>query len=149
MSRKSRLGGRLLDKGGSENMENKFTFEYAHICESTIVASNGNFSIINIFNQITAESFPAVHPSLTVVLGVSGAEGEYEVNVRIKKVVEEHPAVEQLLPNKMKIPKFPAQGRLFVNFSPLMINSAGTYEIAISVSGQTKKLLFEAKNAPK
>jgi len=133
MSRKSRLGGRLLDKGGSENMENKFTFEYAHICESTIVASNGNFSIINIFNQITAESFPAVHPSLTVVLGVSGAEGEYEVNVRIKKVVEEHPAVEQL----------------FVNFSPLMINSAGTYEIAISVSGQTKKLLFEAKNAPK
>lgn len=130
-------------------MENKITIEFAHICENVIVAKNGNLSIINIFNQINADNFPAIHPSLTVVIGALGAEGEYEVNIQIKKKGEEQPIATQLLPNKMKIPKFPAQGRLIVNFSPLMIKSAGNYEITISIAGQTKTLFFEAKQVQK
>lgn len=126
-------------------MENKTTIDFAHICESVIVAQNGNLSIINIFNQIKSSSFPAVHPNLTVVIGATGEEGEYEVNIQIKKKGEEKPVNSQLLPNKMKIPKSPAQGRLFINFSPLVIESAGNYEIIISIAGQTKTLGFEAK----
>ncbi|MDD5739064.1 MAG: hypothetical protein PHY72_04075 [Candidatus Pacebacteria bacterium] len=130
-------------------MENKITIEFAHICENVIVANNGNLSIINIFNQINADIFPAVHPSLTVVIGATGEEGEYEVNIQIKKQGEEQPVATQLLPSKMKIPKLPAQSRLFVKFSPLAIKSAGNYEIIISIAGQIKKLFFEAKQIQK
>lgn len=129
-------------------MENKITIDFAHICENVIVANNGNLSIINIFNQISADNFPAVHPVLFVVIGATGDEGEYEVNVKIEKQGEE-PVVTQILPNKMKIPKPPAQGRLFVKFSPLVIRSAGNHEITISILGQTKKLFFEAKQTQK
>lgn len=125
-------------------MENKITIDFGHICENVIVAQNGNLSIINIFNQISADNFPAIHPVLFVVIGATGDEGEYEVSVQIKKQGEE-PITTQILPNKMKIPKFPAEGRLFVKFSPLVIKSAGNYEITISIMGQTKKLFFDAK----
>ncbi len=126
-------------------MENKIIIEFAHICENVIVAKNDNLSIINIFNQINADNFPAVHPSLVVVIGAIGTEGEYEVNIQIKKKEGEQLVAPQLLTNKMKIPKFPAQGRLFIKFSPLVIKSDGNYEITISVAGQTKTLFFEAK----
>lgn len=127
-------------------MENKITIDFAHICENVIVANNGNLSIINVFNQISANNFPAVHPVLFVVIGATGNEGEYEVSIRIEKQGEENPIIlQQVLPNKMKIPKPPAQGRLFVKFSPLVIKSAGNYEITISILGHDKKLFFEAK----
>lgn len=130
-------------------MENKITIEFAHICENVIVAQNGNLSIINIFNQITASNFPAVHPKLTVVIGATGDEGEYEVNVEIKKRGEDEPLVAQTLPYKMKVPKSPSQGRLYIIFSPFEIKSMGNYEIIISVAGQTRKLFFEAKQIQK
>ena len=128
-------------------MNEKFRIEFAHICEDVILAKNGNLSIINIFNRINADNFPAIHSKLTVVIGATGEEGKYEVSVQIKKTGEEQPVVMQSLPNKMDIPKFPAQGRLFINFSPFVIKSAGSYEITISVSGQTKTLFFEAKQS--
>src|SRR3989338_7248419 len=102
-------------------MENKIKIDFGHICENVIVAQNGNLSIINIFNQINADNFPAVHPVLFVVIGANGEVGEYEVSVKIKKKEEKEPIITQTLPNKMKIPKSPAQGRLFVKFSPLVI----------------------------
>jgi len=126
-------------------MENKITIEFAHICENVIVAQNGNLSIINIFNQINAKSFPAIHSNLTVVVGAGGEEGEYEVNIQIINT-QDYKLISSLkAPIKMKIPKSPAQGRLFVNFSPLVIPSDGYYEINISIGGQTKKLYFQVK----
>lgn len=129
-------------------MKNKITIDFAHICENVIVSNNGNLSIINIFNQISADNFPALHPVLFVVFGATGDEGEYEVNIKIEKQGEKS-ITTPTLPNKMKIPKPPAQGRLFVKFSPLLIKSAGNYEITISILGQTKKLFFEAKPTQK
>ncbi len=126
-------------------MDNKVTIEFAHICENVIVAKNGNLSIINIFNQINAANFPAIHPSFTIVIGATGDEGEHEVNIQIKKQEDEQAVLDKALPNKMKIPEFPAQGRLFVTFSPLVTNLPGNYEIIISIADQTKILYFEVK----
>lgn len=123
--------------------------EFAHICENVIVAKNGNLSIINIFNQINADAFPAVHPNLTVVISASGEEGEYEVNIEIKRKEDDKSIMTQRLPNKIKIPKLPAQGRFFINFSPLVLSLAGHYEIIVSIAGQTKTLNFEAKQIQK
>ncbi|OGD31877.1 hypothetical protein A3C91_00370 [Candidatus Azambacteria bacterium RIFCSPHIGHO2_02_FULL_52_12] len=130
-------------------MENKIIIEFAHICENVIVANNGNLSIVNIFNQISSSNFPAIHPVLFIVVGATGDEGEYEVNIQIKKEGDERPVTTQTLPDKMKIPKFPAQGRLFVKFSPLVLKFAGSYKIIISIAGQTKILFFEAKQVIK
>jgi hypothetical protein len=126
-------------------MENKITIEFAHICENVLVANNGNLSIINIFNQIISSNFPAIHPIFFIVVGATGDEGDYEVDIEIKKEGNEKSVITQTF--KMKIPKSPAQGRLFVKFSPLILESAGSYKIVISIAGQTKTLFFEAKQA--
>ena len=125
------------------------TIEFAHICENVIVANNGNLSIVNIFNQISSSNFPAIHPVLFIVVGATGDEGEYEVNIQIKKGGDEKPITTQTLSKKMKIPKSPAQGRLFVKFSPLVLESVGSYKIIVSIAGQTKILFFEAKQITK
>lgn len=130
-------------------MENKITIEFAHICENIIVAKNGNLSIINIFNQIGAKSFPAVHPIFYIVVGAAGDEGEYDVKIQIKKEGAEEPIVNQTLPDRIKIPKSPGQGRLYIKFSPIVLKSDGNHDAVITILGQTKKLFFEVKQITK
>lgn len=126
-------------------MENKITIEFAHICENVIVAKNGNLSIINIFNQIGAKSFPAVHPIFYIVVGVTGDKGEHDVKVQIKKEGAEKSIVDQTLPDKIIIPESPGQGRLYIKFSPIILESEGNHDAVITILGQTKKLFFEVK----
>lgn len=43
---------------------------FFHICESAIVEQgSGNLSIIGIFENLNAQSFPAMHPTMSVVVG--------------------------------------------------------------------------------
>src|SRR3989338_876014 len=43
---------------------------FLHICENAIVEQgSGNLSIIGIFENINAQSFPAMHPTMSVVVG--------------------------------------------------------------------------------
>ena len=139
----------MSGRGGSRNkiMENKITIEFAHICENVIVAKNGNLSIINIFNQINANNFPAVHPQMFVVIGVYGKTGEYPVNIKIIKKGEEIPFLDFKPEINMRVPEFPAQGRFFAKLSPIIFKSVGFYEVDIYIEDQNKKLYFSVNKA--
>jgi hypothetical protein len=56
------------------------------ICESVIVAFNGQISLINLTPEITSTAFPAIHPKLTVLVGISGDNGSYNEKVEIVSV---------------------------------------------------------------
>jgi len=126
-------------------MENNIKIEFGHICENIIIATSGNLSVINIFNQINATTFPAVHPILFILVGASGEEGEYELSLEIKNRKTGESILKKPIPNKIKIPKPPNQGRLAIRLSPLEIPSAAIYDVVISIGGSKKELFFEAK----
>ena len=43
---------------------------FLHVCESAIVEQGtGNLSIISIFENLNAQNFPAMHPTMSVVVG--------------------------------------------------------------------------------
>jgi len=56
---------------------------FLHFCESAIVEQGtGNLSIINIFENINAQSFPALHPTMSVVAGFENNNpGIYDVEL--------------------------------------------------------------------
>lgn len=43
---------------------------FLHVCEGAIIEQgSGNLSIIGIFENINAQNFPAMHPTMSVVVG--------------------------------------------------------------------------------
>ena len=56
------------------------------ICESVIVAFNGQLSLINLTSEITSTAFPAIHPKLTILVSIFGAGGTYDEKIEIVSI---------------------------------------------------------------
>lgn len=56
---------------------------FLHVCENAIVEQGtGNLSIIGIFENINATSFPATHPTMSIVIGFENNNpGIYDVEL--------------------------------------------------------------------
>ena len=56
---------------------------FLHICENAIVEQgSGNLSIIGIFENLNAQNFPAMHPSMTIVAGFENKNpGVYDIEL--------------------------------------------------------------------
>jgi hypothetical protein len=56
---------------------------FFHICEKAIIEQGtGNVSVIGIFNNINAKTFPAIHPQMTIVAGFEvDKKGTYDVEL--------------------------------------------------------------------
>ncbi|MFA6177442.1 MAG: hypothetical protein WC694_00930 [Candidatus Paceibacterota bacterium] len=129
-------------------MEKNIYIDFTHICENVIDAKNGNLSLINIFNQITSSNFPAVYSQMYVVVGGRGIKGEYPVSIKIEnKTTGKIVVREQVLPNKIIIPEDTGEGRLYIKFSPLILETEGKYEIMLSIEGESKNLFFDVKSS--
>ena len=64
--------------------------KYLHICETAIFEhGNESLSMINIFNDIYCERFPATHPQLTIVILAQGESGEHKINIVFSDKEEE------------------------------------------------------------
>jgi hypothetical protein len=51
---------------------------FLHFCENAIVEQgSGNLSMIGVFENINAQSFPAVHPVMAIVAGFEADAGMY------------------------------------------------------------------------
>jgi hypothetical protein len=120
---------------------------FAHICENVIVANNNNLSVINIFNQVISQNFPALHPKIVIVVGTKGEEGEYPVNIKITKEEESQPMMEIKNGTIMKINGDVGQGRFIATFAPVAFKSSGTYNVDITIGDQSKRLIIEAKSS--
>lgn len=55
---------------------------FLHICDSAILEQGtGKVSVIGIFENINAESFPAMHPGMSIVIGFEGDPNNYDVEI--------------------------------------------------------------------
>lgn len=56
---------------------------FFHVCDTVILEEGtGKFSIIGVFENINAESFPAMHPSMAIAVGLENKNpGLYDVEL--------------------------------------------------------------------
>lgn len=131
-------------------MEN-IKLNFAHICENVILDKNGNLSIINIFNQINAVAFPAVHPKMVIIIGVGRIESKEEERCSLKIKISPMGEIMDVIPEVNKDIEFNKgveEVRFFANFSPVVFPKAGFYEVSVSVSGASKRnIRFEVKSS--
>ena len=58
----------------------KLSVEFMHVCENAIIEQGtGNITVVCIFQNINAENFPALHPTMDIVVGFEGEPGAYEI----------------------------------------------------------------------
>jgi hypothetical protein len=53
-------------------------------------------TLVGTFNQISARTFPACHPSLVVFLALTGGQGEYDIQLRLRLSDGEHSTILEL-----------------------------------------------------
>jgi hypothetical protein len=55
---------------------------FLHICDTAIIDKlTGKVSIVGIFENINASSFPAIHPTMSVVAGFEADPGSYDIEI--------------------------------------------------------------------
>jgi len=106
---------------------------FLHFCESAIVEQGtGNLSIINVFENINAQSFPALHPSMTIVAGFENNNpGIYDVEL-------------VFLDEKAEILKLPTKVNIGVNGRGNWIYKIVGYQIPLEMT-QKIKLNYEGE----
>jgi hypothetical protein len=100
------------------------------ICESVIVAFNGQISLINLTPEITSTAFPAIHPKLTILVGISGDSGTYEEKVEIISVNDDR--VIAAVNGKVEI-KGVGGNNFIATFINTVFQNEGKYWIKVTV----------------
>jgi hypothetical protein len=106
---------------------------FLHFCESAIVEQGtGNLSIINVFENINAQSFPALHPSMTIVAGFENNNpGIYDVEIIF-------------LDETAEIVKIQSKVNIGINLKGNFITKIAMYQIPREAT-QKIKLNYEGK----
>jgi hypothetical protein len=107
--------------------------DFFHVCESAILEQGtGNVSIIGIFGNINAQSFPALHPSMAVVVGFENNNpGIYDFELVFLDEVGE-------------ILKIPTKVNIGTNLKGISANKIAMYQIPREAT-QKIKLNYEGK----
>lgn len=106
---------------------------FFHVCEGAIIEQgSGNLSIIGIFENINAQTFPAMHPTMSVVVGFENNNpGLYDTEL-------------EFLDEKGGILKVPAQINVGINGKCNWIYKIIGYQIPRELT-QKIKLNYEGK----
>ena len=106
---------------------------FFHICDTAMFEnSTGKLSIVGVFENVNAEQFPAVQPSMAFVVGFeSDKAGEYDVDLQI---VDE---TENILKTQAKITIGPnLRGNWVHKLAMYTIPKEATHKIILSQGGE-------------
>ncbi|KKR42934.1 hypothetical protein A2356_02100 [Candidatus Nomurabacteria bacterium RIFOXYB1_FULL_39_16] len=106
---------------------------FFHVCENALIEQGtGNISIIGIFENINAQNFPAMHPSMSIVVGFENKNpGIYDVEF-------------EFLDEKGTILKIPAKVNIGTNGRGNFLNKIVGYQIPRELT-QKIKLNYEGE----
>jgi hypothetical protein len=101
------------------------------VCENVILSFNGQMSLINLISDISAKNFPAVHPKLTVVIGITGDSGIYDEKIEVVSAIDNKTIA--LVSGKAEINT--VKGNNFIaNFLNIVFPQEGKYWIKVSIN---------------
>lgn len=90
-----------------------------------ITAESGNLNIIGIFENISAQKFPAIHPRFSIVAEVETDEGLHTISLSVKRGEKEMGRMEKTFPGK--------RHRWIHNFVGYSFEEEGEYKFEIYV----------------
>lgn len=105
---------------------------FIHICEKAFNGATGNLNIIEIFENISSNSFPAVHPFFSLVAGIEdGEDKRKEISVKMFKIGETKVLLETT-------PIIVSSKKSFIiqNFVMTEFNTDGVYEFKVYCNGE-------------
>jgi hypothetical protein len=117
------------------------------VCDYAADMGNGKLVIVGMFDNITVEKFPTIHPALSVVVKVlfkRGEAGKHDVKVAIADptgAIVLPPGPGEVL---VEVP----EGRdsiamnLIVGVGQLKLGKAGRYEVSLRIDGQNLRTVF-------
>lgn len=110
--------------------------DYAHVCEHAILSTGGTLSVIGIFSQIKAKSFPVTHPKMFVVAHASGTVGEYDLEISIVRLADEKVIVGPI-PMKVKINEQHREAGIIGELSFVRFEQPGEYQARLTSGRRT------------
>jgi hypothetical protein len=107
---------------------NNMKLNFLHICENAFVDKKERLSVINIFEGISSEGFPAVSSRFSIVTNISGELKKYEQKIEIispkgKKIMEVRKGVETK-----------GISNFIANLTNIVFPEAGEYKIKIYIN---------------
>jgi hypothetical protein len=109
----------------------KVELKNVFICETVVVAFNGQISLINLTSEITSTAFPAIHPKLSILVSISGEIGKYDEQVEIVKIDSEEKAIATV--NGMAEIKGAGGNNFIANFINTVFPDEGKYWIKVTI----------------
>ena len=105
-------------------------------CDAAAVTQENKMVAHGIFENLSAQQFPVVHPALAVVFRIEGPDvlNGAELNFRLKNVMAEKNIVDVKFPLNMQVPNNIFQGVL--NVVAIQIDNAGVYQGELLLNGK-------------
>ncbi len=121
------------------------------ICDQIIQDSQtGKMSLIGLFQDLRADRFPAIHPTLWIYASLTDARGEYDFEIQFVDV-EESNVLGKGTPPKIKIPGPLETTEMCAQLGNLQLPRPGTYEFHLIGNGEllaTKSLRVSEVRPP-
>lgn len=115
--------------------------DFVHICENAFLAQNGALNVIQIFDRISAEQFPATHPRFSIAIGVTAPHGSHEMNLQIVNEQAENEQDQVLVQTNGTIQidnEGGGHARFFANFINTQFPQPGRYAVYVFVGDETR-----------
>lgn len=113
-------------------MEN-IKLNFVHVCDQVIIAQeSNNVSLINMFNEIRTNGFPAVHPRFAVISNTLGPKGSCIQEI---EVVDPDGNTLATASGNTDYSGF-GPNNFVVNFSNFLFPKAGEYSFRIKIDGK-------------
>jgi len=102
---------------------------FLHICEYAFFSEDKKVNVLGVFDGMTAESFPIIHPRFSIVIGVNGTIFNKRKEIEILSPSGEPVISTQINVNLENKPK----ANLIINLIGVPFQVAGTYKIVFKI----------------
>lgn len=116
----------------------------ALLADAANISREGKLNLLGIFNTIYANSFPAIHPKMQLVLSFESTHAEVgrQKNIEIVLFGADNDKIGSIV-GKFAVPKgeagYPIQINHIVDIPPLRLEKPGDYVFRILINGEDKK----------
>ncbi len=120
---------------------------FLHVAEYANTTVDQKLNVMGIFNNISAPSFPAVHPEMYLIAQLTARAPEYGRNFRLDAKMLDEDATQEIInfTANMNVPEgkkgLPVYLNLTLRFLNTVFPAPGTYEFSILVDGDVKGTL--------
>jgi hypothetical protein len=117
---------------------------FLHVAEYANTTVDQKLNVMGIFNNISAPSFPAMHPEMYLVAQLTARAPEYGRQFRLDAKLLDEDATQELInfTTTMVVPEgkkgLPVYLNLTLRFLNTVFPTPGTYEFSILVDGDVK-----------